>query len=83
MKKENWFPYLYAIMGMIVIQFLTMLWLVGDIAIQVDNLRGAVDRLKQPVKNQVVTVDGRLFTTLNGKIYEMVRPNQRGCKNEI
>jgi len=55
-RATNWFPYLYAIMVLIVIQFLAMLWLVGSIEIQMDYLRGAVNRLKVPVRNEVVTV---------------------------
>ena len=75
MRQErpiNFFPYLYAIMVMIVVQFLAMLYLVGRIETQMSYLRGAVDRLKMPVRNEVVTVGNRMVTTMNGELYEVV-----------
>ena len=85
----NPFPYLYAIMVLIVIQFLAMLYVVGRVEIQVDYLRGAVNGLKMPVRNEVVTVtfglnqiggeynpsdrEDRLFTVFGGNLYEMRR----------
>jgi len=55
-NPSNFFPYLYAIMVMIVVQFLAMLYLVGRVETQIDYLRGAVNRLKMPIRNEVVTV---------------------------
>ena len=83
----NPFPYLYAIMVLITIQFLAMLYLVGRVETQIDYLRGAVNGLKMPVRNEVVTVtfglneiggefnpnsiDAKLFTVFRGSLYEM------------
>ena len=55
-RPPNLFPYLYVIMVMIVVQFLAMLYVVGRVETQMSYLRGAVDRLKVPIRNEVVTV---------------------------
>ncbi len=56
MKKENWFPYLYAIIGMIAIQFLTTFYLVGRLQGEMEYLRASVNQLRAPVRNEVVRV---------------------------
>ena len=88
-RATNWFPYLYAIMVLIVIQFLAMLWLVGSIETELGYLRAAITNLRTPRRNEVVKVtfglnqiggeynpndrEDRLFTVFGGNLYEMRR----------
>ena len=55
-RTTNWFPYLYAIMVMIGVQFLAMLYLVGRIENELNYLKFEIRGIQAPVRNEVVTV---------------------------
>ncbi len=56
MKRDNQFWYFYILIAMMAIQFLALLYLIGDVSSELSYLRASVNQLRAPTRNEVVTV---------------------------